>query len=60
MPPEAPEVDLLGAEELNAQEADGEFGTTEVPNYRAFNPTFTELKIATELYADLRLSSQER
>ena len=31
-------------------------GITEVPNYRAFNPTFTELEIATELYRLLRLT----
>ena len=35
-------------------ETNGEFGITEVPNYWAFNPTFTELEIATELYTDLR------
>ena len=38
------------------KEQEGEFGITEVPNYRAFNPTYTELEIAAELVPKLRLS----
>ena len=34
-------------------------GITEVPNYRAFNPTYTELKIHAELMPKLRLSAKE-
>ena len=33
----------------------GEFGLTEVPNYRAFYTIFTELKINAELPPKLRL-----
>ena len=37
----------------------GELGITEVPNYRAFYPTSTELKIDAELIPKLRLSSDQ-
>ena len=34
----------------------GEFGITEVPNYRAFYATYTELKIDAEMVPKLRLT----
>ena len=33
------------------------FGSTELPKYRAFSPTYTEREIATELYRKERLNS---
>ena len=36
------------------------FGSTELPKYRAFSPTYTELEIATELYRNERLGQLTR